>query len=163
MSARVEAVASKALGGERISADEALVLLERADLVTLGALADLARRRLHPDRVVTYIIDRNVNYTNVCNAFCTFCAFYRPPHHDEGYVLSFETIEKKVQETYELGGNQILLQGGHNPKLKIDYYETLFQAYSENLHTAQVLLTARDLDDRQTYLTCGTPCARFLR
>jgi cyclic dehypoxanthinyl futalosine synthase len=76
---------------------------------------------------VTYVIDRNVNYTNVCNAFCTFCAFYRPPHHEEGYVLPYETIEKKVEETYGLGGNQILLQGGHNPELEIEYYEDLFR------------------------------------
>jgi len=126
-SIEIDAAVSRALGGERIAPEEALLLLERADLVTLGAMADLTRRRLHPDRVVTYIIDRNVNYTNVCNAFCTFCAFYRPPHHGEGYVLPYETIERKVQETYELGGNQILLQGGHNPDLKIDYYEDLFR------------------------------------
>jgi cyclic dehypoxanthinyl futalosine synthase len=90
-------------------------------------MADLVRRERHPDRVVTYIIDRNVNYTNVCNAFCSFCAFYRPPHHEEGWTLPYEEIERKVEETYALGGNQILLQGGHNPKLKIDYYEDLFR------------------------------------
>jgi cyclic dehypoxanthinyl futalosine synthase len=77
--------------------------------------------------VVTYIIDRNINYTNVCNAFCSFCAFYRPPRHDEGYVLSPEDLEQKIRETYDQGGNQILLQGGHNPRLKIDYYEELFR------------------------------------
>ena len=77
--------------------------------------------------MVTYIIDRNINYTNVCNAFCSFCAFYRAPDHDEGYVLPPEVIEQKIRETYELGGNQILLQGGHNPKLRIDYYEELFR------------------------------------
>ena len=110
----------------RISSAEALDLLEHEELATLGAMADLARREKHRDGVVTYIIDRNVNYTNVCNAFCSFCAFYRPPHHDEGWTLPYETIEKKVEETYALGGNQILLQGGHNPNLKIDYYEDLF-------------------------------------
>jgi cyclic dehypoxanthinyl futalosine synthase len=111
----------------RISRDEAIELIERADLTTLGVMADLVRREKHPDRVVTYIIDRNVNYTNFCNAFCSFCAFYRPPHHAEGWTLPYEEIERKVEETYELGGNQILLQGGHNPKLKIDYYEDLFR------------------------------------
>jgi cyclic dehypoxanthinyl futalosine synthase len=124
---RLDVVADKVIGAERITPDEALLLLEHEDLVQLGALADLVRRRLHPDRVVTYIIDRNVNYTNVCNAFCTFCAFYRPPKHEEGYVLPVEEIERKIRETYELGGNQILLQGGHNPKLRIDYYEDLFR------------------------------------
>ena len=120
-------IEEKVVAGARISPEEAVVLLETGDLATLGVMADLVRRRLHTDGVVTYIIDRNVNYTNVCNAFCTFCAFYRQPGHDEGYVLPIETIEAKIAETYELGGNQILLQGGHNPKLKIDYYEDLFR------------------------------------
>ena len=111
----------------RIGRDEAIELIERTDLTTLGVMADLVRREKHPDRVVTYIIDRNVNYTNFCNAFCSFCAFYRPPHHAEGWTLPYEEIERKVEETYALGGNQILLQGGHNPKLKIDYYEDLFR------------------------------------
>ena len=110
----------------RFSRDEAIELIEHADLTTLGVMADLVRREKHPDKVVTYIIDRNVNYTNFCNAFCSFCAFYRPPHHAEGWTIPYEEIEKKVAETYALGGNQILLQGGHNPKLKIDYYEDLF-------------------------------------
>ena len=119
-------IQAKALSGVRITPDEALTLLEYESLSTLGVMADLIRRRMHTDDVVTYIIDRNINYTNVCNAFCSFCAFYRPPGHGEGYVLPVEAIEKKIAETYELGGNQILLQGGHNPKLKIDYYEDLF-------------------------------------
>ena len=113
--------------GSRVSREDALELIEHADLTTLGVMADLVRRERHPDRVVTYIIDRNVNYTNFCNAFCSFCAFYRPPHHAEGWTLPYEEIERKVEETYALGGNQILLQGGHNPKLKIDYYEDLFR------------------------------------
>jgi cyclic dehypoxanthinyl futalosine synthase len=117
---------AKVLAGERISPEEALTLLETGSLSELGVMADFVRRRLHTDGVVTYIIDRNINYTNVCNAFCSFCAFYRPPGHDEGYVLPFPVIEQKVAETYALGGNQILLQGGHNPKLKIEYYEELF-------------------------------------
>lgn len=125
--ATLEPIERKVISGRRISRDEALALLQSEDLTTLGSLADLVRRRLHPDGVVTYIIDRNVNYTNVCNAFCSFCAFYRPPHHEEGWTIPYEEIEKKVEETYALGGHQILLQGGHNPKLKIDYYEDLFR------------------------------------
>jgi len=116
----------KVLTGARIAPEDAVTLLESGSLSELGVMADLVRRRMHTDGVVTYIIDRNVNYTNVCNAFCSFCAFYRPPGHDEGYVLPVEVIEQKIAETYELGGNQILLQGGHNPKLKIEYYEDLF-------------------------------------
>ena len=124
---RLDAVGDKVLDGQRISAEEALLLLEHEDLTTLGAMGDLVRRRKHTDGVVTYIVDRNINYTNVCNAFCNFCAFYRPPNHDEGYVLPVEEIEAKIRETYDLGGNQILLQGGHHPKLKIEYYEELFR------------------------------------
>ncbi len=125
--AGLDAIGDKIIEGRRIDAAEALALLEHERLTTLGALADLVRRRRHDDGVVTYIIDRNINYTNFCNAFCSFCAFYRPPHHDEGYVLPFETIKHKIEETYRLGGNQILLQGGHNPKLKLEYYEELFR------------------------------------
>jgi cyclic dehypoxanthinyl futalosine synthase len=128
----LDGIATRILGEERISSDEALLLLEHEKITALGSLADLVRRRKHPDRVVTYIIDRNVNYTNICNAFCSFCAFYRPPgDNDEGYVLSAEEIIAKIGETYDLGGNQILLQGGHNPKLKIDYYEDLFRRLKE--------------------------------
>jgi cyclic dehypoxanthinyl futalosine synthase len=122
-----DGIEGKVLAGERIGRDEAVRLLENAPLTLLGAMADLARRRRHTDGVVTYIVDRNVNYTNVCNAFCTFCAFYRPPGHEEGWTLPYEELERKVEETYALGGHQILLQGGHNPKLKIEYYEDLFR------------------------------------
>jgi cyclic dehypoxanthinyl futalosine synthase len=129
---RLDGIGDKVVAGQRIDAAEALDLLEHEHLTALGAMADLCRRRKHDDGVVTYIIDRNINYTNFCNAFCTFCAFYRPPHHDEGYVLPVETIEQKIRETYELGGNQILLQGGHNPKLKIDWYEELFRRLKQS-------------------------------
>jgi len=124
---RLGAIGARVVAGERIDAEAALLLLEHEELTTLGAMADLVRRRKHADGVVSYIIDRNINYTNFCNAFCSFCAFYRPPHHDEGYVLPVEEIENKIRETYDLGGNQILLQGGHNPKLEIEWYEQLFR------------------------------------
>jgi cyclic dehypoxanthinyl futalosine synthase len=123
----LDAIAEKVLADQRITPDEALLLLRHEKLTTLGSLADLVRRRKHVDGVVTYIIDRNINYTNVCNAFCSFCAFYREPASDQGYVLATETIEQKIRETFDLGGSQILLQGGHNPRLKIDYYEELFR------------------------------------
>ncbi len=129
--AALDAAAAKVLAEERLTPEDALLLLRHERLTTLGALADLVRRRLHPDGVVTYMIDRNINYTNVCNAFCTFCAFYRAPNHEEGYVLPVEEIARKIEETYAAGGNQILLQGGHNPKLKIEYYEDLFRALKE--------------------------------
>ncbi len=106
---------------------EFLELYEAASLLELGALADQKRHELHPDGVVTYIVDRNINYTNVCVADCKFCAFYRRPKHHEGYVLSFEEIGKKIDEAKELGGVQILIQGGHNPYIPFDWYLDLMR------------------------------------
>jgi cyclic dehypoxanthinyl futalosine synthase len=111
----IQALADGICAGRRLSADEALELYYRAPLPLLGELADQARARRHPDGVVTYIIDRNVNYTNVCVARCNFCAFYRPVGSSEGYVLGFEEVFRKIDETIALGGVQLLLQGGHNP------------------------------------------------
>jgi cyclic dehypoxanthinyl futalosine synthase len=106
---------------------EYVELYERAPLLELGRLADEARWRLHPGNVVTYIIDRNINYTNVCVADCKFCAFYRRPRHAEGYVLSFEEIGRKIDEVKALGGVQILIQGGHNPYIPFDWYLDLLR------------------------------------
>jgi cyclic dehypoxanthinyl futalosine synthase len=104
-----------------------LRLYEDAPLLELGRLADQKRQELHPEGVVTYIVDRNINYTNVCVADCKFCAFYRRPKHHEGYVLSFEEIGKKIEETKELGGVQILIQGGHNPYIPFEWYLDLMR------------------------------------
>lgn len=104
-----------------------LDLYERAPLVELGRLADGERYRHHPDDVVTYIIDRNINYTNVCVADCKFCAFYRRPRHQEGYVLPFEVIGRKIDECKAIGGVQILLQGGHNPYIPFEWYLELLR------------------------------------
>jgi cyclic dehypoxanthinyl futalosine synthase len=114
-------------GGGRLTADEALFLYREAPTHWLGRMADAVRARRHPDSVVTYIIDRNVNYTNVCVARCNFCAFYRPVGHGEGYVLGFDEIFNKIDETIAVGGVQLLLQGGHNPDLPIEWYEDLFR------------------------------------
>ena len=116
------------LDGGRLDAAEALALY--ADLPThrLGQLADAARAARHPDRIVTYIIDRNVNYTNVCVARCNFCAFYREVGAGDGYVLGFDEIFAKIDETLAVGGVQLLLQGGHNPDLPLAWYEDLFGA-----------------------------------
>ena len=124
----VEQIAKKVMDGGRVSAAEALVLYRDAPTHLLGRLADGIRARKHPERLVTYIIDRNVNYTNVCVARCNFCAFYRPVGSAEGYVLGFEEIFRKIDETMAVGGNQLLLQGGHNPDLPIAWYEDLFRA-----------------------------------
>ena len=127
----ITALADGIRAGRRLSAGEALELYHHAPLPLLGELADEVRWRKHPDGIVTYIIDRNVNYTNVCVARCTFCAFYRPVGSSEGYVLGFEEVFRKIDETIALGGNQLLLQGGHNPDLPIDWYEDLFRAVKQ--------------------------------
>src|SRR5919112_5872127 len=127
----IEQIAGKVRAGGRVDAAEALALYRDAPTPLLGQLADLIRARKHPERLVTYIIDRNVNYTNVCVARCNFCAFYRPVGSGEGYVLGFEEIFHKIDETIALGGVQLLLQGGHNPDLPIEWYEDLFRAVKQ--------------------------------
>jgi cyclic dehypoxanthinyl futalosine synthase len=118
----------KARAGERLNREDALALYTQAPTHVLGRLADAVRARKHPGRVVTYIIDRNVNYTNVCVARCNFCAFYRQVGSSDGYVLGFDEIFRKIDETIAVGGGQLLLQGGHNPDLPIAWYEDLFRA-----------------------------------
>src|SRR5213083_1691140 len=112
-----------------LTKQEAVDLFRSDDLIGLGMEADAQRRKLHPEGVVTYIIDRNINYTNFCTEYCTFCAFYRPlkgPKAAEGYILDFETIYDKIRETEEMGGTGVLMQGGLHPDLKIDWFERLF-------------------------------------
>src|SRR5688572_5131308 len=124
----VNQIAKKVLEGGRVDVAEALELYHHAPTHLLGHLADTIRARKHPDGIVSYIIDRNVNYTNVCVARCNFCAFYRTVGSPEGYVLGFEEIFRKIDETIAVGGNQLLLQGGHNPDLPIAWYEDLFRS-----------------------------------
>lgn len=120
-------ILDRTLAGERLSNDDALTLLQCNDLATLGRAADEVTRRLHPEPYRTYNIDRNINYTNVCTAVCHFCAFYRPPNHDEGYVLEREVLLQKIAETVEIGGDQILMQGGLHPSLQLEWYEELLR------------------------------------
>jgi cyclic dehypoxanthinyl futalosine synthase len=127
----VKAIAARVAAGERIGPEEARELYLAAPTHLLGRLADDIRARRHPERIVTYIIDRNVNYTNVCVARCSFCAFYRPVGSAEGYVLGFDEIFRKIDETIEVGGGQLLLQGGHNPDLPLEWYEDLFRAVKQ--------------------------------
>jgi cyclic dehypoxanthinyl futalosine synthase len=118
-------------------ATELLDLYERASLNELGALADAERRKRHTDGIVTFIVDRNINYTNVCVADCKFCAFYRRPKHAEGYVLSFEEIGAKIEEAKAIGAVQILLQGGHNPYIPFEWYLDLMR-YIKREHPIHV-------------------------
>jgi Thiamine biosynthesis enzyme ThiH and related uncharacterized enzymes len=123
---------------ERIDQATALELLERADLAVLGYLADQVRRRFHPDNVVTFVIDRNVNYTNVCVAGCKFCAFQRKPSSPEGYVLDTEEILKKIQELVDWGGTTLLMQGGLNPNLPLKFYTDLLREIKKHFPMVQI-------------------------
>jgi conserved hypothetical protein TIGR00423 len=123
---------------ERIDQATALELLEKADLAVLGYLADQVRRRFHPDNVVTFVIDRNVNYTNVCVAGCKFCAFQRKPSSPEGYVLDTEEILKKVQELVDWGGTTLLMQGGLNPNLPLEFYTDLLREIKKHFPMVQI-------------------------
>jgi len=113
---------------------EAIDMFHSDDLIGIGMAADQVRRRLHPDGIVSYIIDRNINYTNFCTEYCSFCAFYRPMGHSEGYVHNKETIFEKIQETIDLGGTGILMQGGLHPDLKIEWYEDLLSSIKKRFN-----------------------------
>jgi cyclic dehypoxanthinyl futalosine synthase len=136
----IDDIAAKVFAGERLSFDDGVRLMHHPNLNELGILADFVRQRQNPGRIVTYIAGRNINYTNVCWVQCKFCAFYDTPKSGRGYTLPKETIFQKIQEMVDLGGIEILLQGGLNPKLKIDYYEDLFSSIKEKF--PQVLLHA---------------------
>lgn len=123
---------------KRIGRDEALSLLREGDLITLGSIADGIRRRYHPENRVTFVIDRNVNYTNICESKCSFCAFYRSTEEPDAYVLSQEQIFSKICELTSLGGTQLLMQGGLNPDLKIEFFEGLFQEIKKRYPTVQI-------------------------
>ena len=112
---------------KRISYDEAVRMYKEADILELGAMADKIRKKLHSDNIVSFVIDRNINYTNICTCKCKFCAFYKNEGEDGGYVISKEELASKIQETLDLGGSQILLQGGLHPEFKIDFYEDMLK------------------------------------
>ncbi|MBF0210143.1 MAG: dehypoxanthine futalosine cyclase [Desulfamplus sp.] len=138
----IDKVFKKVLDKERLSIDDALLLYHDAPLLCLANLADQIRFELHPERVVTFVVDRNINYTNICSSCCLFCAFYKKAtsenlpnqngRESEGYVISKESLYQKIEETIALGGTQILLQGGMNPNLDLDYYLDLLQFIKKN-------------------------------
>ena len=130
--ASIQPILEKALLNERLNYDDGLTLFKSYDLLSIGNTADLIRQKIHPEPYVTYIVDRNINYTNVCHVDCDFCAFYRHLKDSEAYTLSREILGKKIQETIDLGGVQILLQGGLHPKLKLDWYEDLLRWIKSN-------------------------------
>ncbi|PLX82467.1 MAG: dehypoxanthine futalosine cyclase [Desulfuromonas sp.] len=144
-------IQGKLTRGDRLDRQEALFLLTEDDLLAVGRLADAIRRRKHPHNRVTFVVDRNVNYTNVCESQCRFCAFYRKPGAPDAYLLSCDEIYAKVQELVEHGGTQLLMQGGLHPELKIDWFESLFrelktrfpQVQIHSLSPAEVIHVAR--------------------
>jgi cyclic dehypoxanthinyl futalosine synthase len=123
----IRKILGKSIAGERLDRAEALQLLESSDLAAIGAAANEVTMRMHPENYRTYNIDRNINYTNICTAVCDFCAFYRSPKSDEGYVLPREVLLDKIGETVALGGDQILMQGGLHPNFKLEWYEELLR------------------------------------
>jgi cyclic dehypoxanthinyl futalosine synthase len=127
LSSDIAPLLDKAVAGERLTPEEGLRILESHDLIAIGQAANAVTKRLHPGPYRTYNIDRNINYTNACTAVCDFCAFYRPPGHEEVYVLPQSVLLKKIEETVALGGDQILLQGGLHPKLKLEWYEEMLR------------------------------------
>lgn len=134
----ISAITEKIFSGEPINRDEALFLLTEADLLAVGRLADAVRRAKHPEGRVTFVVDRNVNYTNICQSQCKFCAFYRTEEAPDAYVLPYETIFRKVAELVGHGGTQLLMQGGLHPDLKIDWFEALFRQLKERFPTVQI-------------------------
>jgi len=126
-----------ALTNQRMTIDEAVELIDRADLKSLGRMAKARKQQLHPKGVTTFVVDRNINYTNVCWVDCKFCAFYRHEKNDEAYVLTFDEIDEKIEELLAIGGTQILFQGGVHPKLEIEWYEDLL----EHIHTKYPTIT----------------------
>ncbi|HYS44092.1 MAG TPA: cyclic dehypoxanthinyl futalosine synthase [Geobacteraceae bacterium] len=144
-------ISSKIENGEAIDRTEALRFLAEADLLTVGKLADGIRRRLHPENMVTFVVDRNVNYTNVCESRCTFCAFYRDHGAADAYLLAEEEIYRKIEELVMVGGTQLLMQGGLHPELGIEWFEHLFreikrrfpQVQNHSLSPAEITQIAR--------------------
>ncbi|WP_031479644.1 cyclic dehypoxanthinyl futalosine synthase [Maridesulfovibrio frigidus] len=130
--AEVLEIGAKIAAGERINFDDANTLLEKADLFDLGSMAHQIRMAKHPNMNVTYVVDRNINYSNICTCGCKFCAFYVAPEQEGGFVISREELGQKLQETVDLGGTQILMQGGHNPDLPLTYYEDMLRFIKEN-------------------------------
>lgn len=127
----IERIADKVFSGEPLQFEEGLWLFRYPRLPEIAALANAVRERIHPRRIVTYVVGRIINYTNVCWVRCKFCSFYRVPGHEEGYTLSMQEIFDKIDELVAQGGVEVLIQGGLNPRLKIDYYENLFSAIRE--------------------------------
>lgn len=132
MMVTIDHILEKALQGERISFEECVTLFESDEIEKMGEVANQLMLRKHPEPITTFVVGRNVNYTNICDVYCRFCAFYRAPGSKEGYVLPDETILSKIQETIDIGGTEILMQGGTNPDLPFSYYTDILREIKRN-------------------------------
>ncbi len=143
-STSIDDIADKVYSGERLSFDDGIRLFNHPNLPELATLANFVKEKLHPttNDLVTYVVGRNINYTNVCWVRCKFCAFYRVPGHEDGYVLSREQIFDKIQQMVDLGGIEILMQGGLNPRLKIEWYEDLLRSIKAKFGAYGIILHA---------------------
>ncbi|HIP86324.1 MAG TPA: dehypoxanthine futalosine cyclase [Aquifex sp.] len=132
-------ITQKVIEGKRLTPEEGFILLKSADLNLLGYMANVVKKRFHPNPIVTFVVDRNVNYTNICITGCKFCAFYIPyRERKKGYILSLEEVLKKVQELVEWGGTTLLMQGGINPDLGLDYFVKLFREIKKRFPQVQI-------------------------
>lgn len=134
----IQTVIDKAREGNRLFYEELLLLYNEADLFSLGRLAHYIRMKKHPEPYVSYVIDRNINYSNICICGCRFCAYYRSPGHPEGFVISKEVLAQKIEEMIKLGGTQILLQGGHHPDLPLSFYEDMLKFIKEHFPSIHI-------------------------
>jgi cyclic dehypoxanthinyl futalosine synthase len=142
----VDRTLDRVVAGERLCEADALRLYLEGDLDALGRAADAVRGRLHPEGLVTYVIDRNINYTNVCETYCSFCNFYRPKGHREGYLLTHEQIFEKIAELKAVGGTEVLMQGGIHPDLTIEYYEEMLRAIKARFDVHLHALSPPEID-----------------
>lgn len=131
----IDSIIERALQGERLGLEEGMVLWESNEIEKLGWAADQIMKKKHPEPITTFVVGRNINYTNICDKYCRFCAFYRPPGSEEGYVLDNEQIFQKIQETVDVGGTEILMQGGTHPGLPFSYYTNLLKEIKKRFPT----------------------------
>ena len=145
---QVDRILDKALNGGRLGLEEIVTLFESDEIEKMGAAADTIMKRFHPEPITTFVIGRNINYSNICDTYCRFCAFYRAPGSPEGYVLPNETIFRKIQETVEVGGTEILMQGGTHPDLPFSYYlDLLREIRTVPRHHDALVLAGRNPQD----------------
>ncbi|WP_124726961.1 cyclic dehypoxanthinyl futalosine synthase [Staphylospora marina] len=135
---KIDAILDRALAGERLGFEDGVALWESDEIEKLGWAANRLMLKLHPEPVTTFVIGRNINYTNICDTYCRFCAFYRAPGSKEGYVLPDEVIYRKIQETVDVGGTEILMQGGTNPDLPLEYYTRLLRGIKERFPSIHI-------------------------